>query len=110
MKKFTIKLYNNVYNINCYDVDDNNNDNNEITKDEVLEAIKSWKNGKTPGYDRMMSEMLKNMGERYKINCSHPSCNVCYIGQSVLKMAIYIAETCPRCSKFNVSLLTGGDL
>ncbi|KAJ8974839.1 hypothetical protein NQ317_006682, partial [Molorchus minor] len=29
---------------------------------------------------------------------------------TVLKMAIYIAETCPRCSKFNVSLLTGGDL
>ncbi|KAJ8958349.1 hypothetical protein NQ317_005285, partial [Molorchus minor] len=27
----------------------------------------------------------------------------------VLKMAIYIVETCPRCSKFNVSLLTGGD-
>ncbi|KAJ8967964.1 hypothetical protein NQ317_007322 [Molorchus minor] len=30
--------------------------------------------------------------------------------QEMLKMAIYIAETCPRWSKFNVSLLTGGDL
>uniref|UniRef100_A0A1Y1JWU5 Reverse transcriptase domain-containing protein n=1 Tax=Photinus pyralis TaxID=7054 RepID=A0A1Y1JWU5_PHOPY len=35
-----------------------------ITKEEINEAIKSLKNGKAPGYDKITTEMLKNLDDR----------------------------------------------
>lgn len=36
----------------------------DITKDELIQALKKLKNGKSPGEDKITAEMLKNMGEQ----------------------------------------------